>query len=226
MPSNALIINGERVLLPPSVLAVGATAANYLDDGEPHLSNGARVKPLETFVLHETGGNSATGCKDTIKKKGLGIHLVLDKGGLLTCHADLGSEVCWHAGQVNGYSVGIEVVNPYRPELARSPHGVVVPAEWWTWVPKGKARQYVCPTEIQIRVVVELVPWLCGVLGVPVSFPTRDLGAKKQQITGWKKPPLGWSARPAAGIVAHRDFAGHADGRFLLERVMEKVEGR
>lgn len=220
-PSNAVIIRGERVPLPRSVLDAGGIGTNYLDDDEPHLSNGPRVQALTVFVLHETAGNSATGCKDTLRKRGLGIHLILGKDGRLSCHADLASEIAWHANQCNAMSVGLEVVNPYRPELASEPHGPIIPAAWWTWVPKGQAREYVCPTDVQMAVAVALVPWLCDRLGIPVQFPTADLNAKRPQITGWRKPPLGWSAKPGPGIVAHRDFASHADGRYLLERLME-----
>lgn len=220
--SNKIIIKGERVELPRIVLDAGGTAANYLDDNEPHLSNGPRSQLLTTFVLHETSGNSATGCKDTLRKKGLGIHLILGKDGRISNHADLASEIAWHASQCNPVSVGMEIVNPYRPELASDPHGPVIPAEWWTWVPKNEKRLYVCPLDIQMNVILALVPWLCDKLGIPVRFPTSNLNKAKQQITGWRSPPLGWNAKPGPGIVAHRDFSSHADGRYMLERLISQ----
>jgi hypothetical protein len=223
MASNMIIIGGERVPLPNVVLAAGGSASNYLDDGEPHLANGGRKSPLVTFVLHETAGNTVSGCKRSLVAKHLGVHLILDKDGTISNHADLATEVCWHAGQVNGVSIGMEVVNAYRPEGAQDPHGPVIPAEWWTWVPKGQARAYVCPTDVQMAVVEVLVPWLCDRLGIPVVFPTRDLCARKTRITGWRKPPLGWWAKPGVGIVAHQDFSSHADGRYMLERLMQGV---
>jgi hypothetical protein len=152
--------------------------------------------------------------------------LILDKDGRLSQHADLGSEICYHAGQANGISVGMEIVNGYRPETATDPHGPILPSEWWTWVPKGSARQYVAPTDIQMRVALALVPWLCDHLGIPVVFPTSDLVAKRPRITGWRKPPMGWSAKPGAGIVAHQDFSSHADGRYILDRMIEMEVSR
>ena len=230
MPSNNLVINGLRVPIPKSVIDVGGTATNYLDDfvnniggKEPHLSNGKRVKPLVTFVLHETCGNSATGCKETLRKEGLGVHLILDKNGIISNHADLATEICWHANQCNSVSVGMEVVNAYRPEITRDPHGDIVPSEWWTWVPKGQPKTYVTPTKIQMDVARIFVPWLCGVLQIPITFPTISLNAKKSQISGWKKFPKGWSAKPGPGIVAHRDFSSHGDGRYMLEDIIESV---
>ena len=218
--SNALIVNGIRLFLPRSVLDVGGTAVNYLDDREPHLANGLRKSPLVTFVLHETSGNSASGCKKSLVEKHLGVHLILDKDGTISNHADLATEICWHAGQVNGVSIGMEVVNAYRPETAKDPHGPVVPAEWWTWCPKGQAKEYVAPTNEQMRVALALVPWLCDHLGIPVVFPTAGLNAKKPKITGWRKPPLGWSAKPGPGIAPHLAWSSHADGQYLLEALM------
>lgn len=206
-----LIIAGARVPLPDAVIEAGATASNYLDDGEPHLSNGpARTAMPKTLVLHETGGNSANGCKATLEDRGLGVHLILDKNGHISCHADLALEICWHAGRANATSIGIEIVNPYRPEVARDPHGEIIPAQWWTWVPKNKLRTYVTPTAAQMAVLLALVPWLCGKLFISYTFPTRDLNAKRPRIDG---------AVPG-GVVAHRDFASHADGRYPLERLI------
>lgn len=222
--SNNLIIQGQRVALPTAVLEAGGRALNWMDDGEPHLANAKRVKPLTTFVLHETCGNSATGCKDTLVARNLGIHLILGKDGTISNHADLATEVCWHANQCNLFSVGMEVVNPYRPEYARNPYGPVIPAAWWTWVPRGAARQYVCPTDAQMAVACVLVPWLCELLGIPKEFSTGFLGPKKRQIAGWRTPPLGWRARPKPGIVAHRDFSTHADGRYMLECMIKRSE--
>jgi hypothetical protein len=206
--------------LAPAILAVGGTAANYLDDGEPHLSAGQRVKPLTTLVIHETGGNTEAGAERTMKSTHLGVHLLLDSDGSISNYADLADEICWHAGQANKISIGLEIVNEYRPEAMKDPHGPIIPAEWWTWVPKGARHEYVCPTDIQMRVALAFIPWICDHLGIPVVFPTRDLCKKKPRITGWQKFPKGWSAKPGPGVVEHSSFSGHADGRFILNALM------
>jgi hypothetical protein len=90
-------------------------------------------------------------------------------------------------------------------------------AVWWTWCPNKEDRRYVLPTNAQLEVLLVLVPWLCAVTGIPYEFPTAGLSKKKHKITGWNKPPLGWTSKPGPGIVAHQDFAKHADGRYLLE---------
>jgi hypothetical protein len=217
MPSNAVIIFGARVPLPDAVRAAGGSAANYLDDGEPAFKAKARVRPLQHFVLHETCGNTASGCKDTLIRKGYGVQLILGPDGRLSCHGDLGAAVMVHANQVNPTSLGIEVVNPYAPAYARKPFGPTLQAQWWTWVPAGGVKAYVLPTPTQLMVLKALVPWLCGALGIPVAFPTAGLGPKLRKIPGWDRRP---AAVPGPGVVAHRDFANHADGRYPLEFVM------
>ena len=219
MPSNALIIAGARVPLPPAVLAAGGSAANFLDDGEPAFRHTARVRPLQHFVLHETCGNTASGCKDTLIRKGYGVQLILAPDGRVSNHGDLAEAVMVHANQVNPTSVGIETVNPYCPGFARPPFGPTIPAEWWTWVPAGGARAYVLPMPVQLAVLKALVPWLCAQMGIPWAFPTAGLNKAQRKIPGWDAKP---AAVPGPGVVEHSGFAGHSDGRYLLEALMGK----
>ncbi len=223
VPSNALIINGAQVPLPQAVLDAGATATNFLMDGEPHLVYKPRTKPLCMFIIHETGGNTEVGAERSMERNHLGVHLLLDSDGSLSNYADLATETCAHASQANGVSIGMEIVNEYRPELLCDPHGPIIPAEWWTWCPPGQRREYVCPTDVQMRVALAFIPWVCNLLGIPIAFPTALLNARNTRIAGWKKFPKGWSAKPGPGIVAHQDFSSHADGRYILDKLMEIV---
>jgi hypothetical protein len=208
------IVVGYRTINPPGRIK----AKNYIIDGEPHFKHTERIKTLQHLVLHETAGRSADACKATLLKKGYGVHLILDRDGTLSCHGDLKLNVMAHANQCNATSVGIEVVNPYAPRLAWGMKDIAFcEAVWWTWCPNKEDRRYVLPTNAQLEVLLVLVPWLCAVTGIPYEFPTAGLSKKKHKITGWNKPPLGWSSQPGPGIVAHQDFAKHADGRYLLE---------
>jgi len=222
--SNAIVVDGARVLLPDQLIDAGMTASNYLDDGEPHFKHRARTKPLIHFVLHETCGNTAQGCKNTILRKGYGVQLILAHDGHLSCHGDLVRDRMVHANQLNDTSFGMEVVNPYAPKYVRD-HSIwtrIIKAFWWTWCPDKKDRRYVTPTAPQMDVARLLVPWLCSLTGVPFRFPTKGLHKKKRQIDGLTMKPKG---RPGAGVVAHRDFASHSDGRFMLEDLIGGQNG-
>lgn len=233
--SNCVIVGGKRIVVPEQLLEAGVTVSNYLDDGEPHFRYKKRALPLEHFVLHETCGNTANGCKKHLEEKGYGVQLILAPNGHLSCHGDLTRETMVHANQLNKTSFGMEVVNPYNPIYARDADlwSNKIPADWWTWVPSSKngsvkkilkrkgllkvPREYVTPTSRQMSVARLVVPWLARITGIPYDFPTRGLGPKKRKISGWDK-----KKRPDPGVVAHRDFASHADGRYMLEDLISR----
>lgn len=214
--NSGFIINDQFVEAPEGILV-----HNFKFHSEPTFSSKPRTAKLQHFVLHETAGRSADRCKASLIAKGYGVHLILERNGIVSCHGDLATSVMVHAGQLNKTSIGIEVVNPYAPSLANGMMFSTIPAEWWTWCPDKKKKEYVLPTEAQLKVLTVLVPWLCEKLGIPYVFPTANLNSKARKITGWKGPPLGWYAKPDPGVVAHQDFAAHADGRFLLEYLMK-----
>lgn len=225
MSSDCIIVDGERVRLPEALVFAGVTATNYLDDVEPRFRCSPRGRGPIHFVLHETCGGTAQGCKNTLLRKGYGVQLILAPNGHLSCHGDLVRDRMVHANQLNGTSFGCEVVNPYVPSYVRDKAvwADILPAAWWTWVPRqpdgSRDRRYVCPTRQQMEAMRLLAPWLCEVAGVPYVFPTRGLNRKQRKIDGWDRKP---AARPGPGVVAHQDFAGHADGRYMLEDLIAR----
>lgn len=213
MEESCFIINGEHIPSPS-----GVVVKNFVFDEEPVFKHRARIKKLEHFVLHETAGRTASGCKRTLLKKGYGVQLILDRKGIVSCHGDLALDVMTHANQLNKTSIGIEVVNPYAPKIAKGMNVEYKPAEWWTWCPVKTDRRYVLPSRQQLETLSIIVPFLCEQLGIPYEFPTADLSKRKRKVdrVGWAKRRI-----PGPGVVAHQDFAGHADGRYLLEYLME-----
>lgn len=206
----SVIIHGKEVATPDPIIST-----NYFSGGEPHLAKGPRKKQLTNIVIHETAGLSAGRAKATLEKKGYGIHLIVARDGSISNHADLATEICIHGNQLNPISIGIEFINPYYPKLGkRAPYEVeIIPAQWHTHIAGEKG--YVLPTKKQIETACILIPWLCSKLNIPYTFPTWFLNAKQPRIKGWQL-----RAQPGPGIVAHRDFAGHSDGRWILERLI------
>ena len=213
MASNKILFNGRTVPAPE-----GLTVTNPIDDGEPVFKVRARLAPGKRFfVLHETAGSSAEGCKATLRKKGYGVHFICAPDGSISCHADPAFDVVWHCGRLNHNAIGLEVVNPYTAGAARGVFNRVIPAEWWTWVPRGGTKFYVIPTDEQMKALEVFVPWICNVIGIPYTFPTRDLCAARPRVPGWND-----DSKPldiGSGVIAHRDFAGHSDGRYILEHL-------
>jgi hypothetical protein len=210
------IINGNFVK-PPEGLIV----KNWIQDGEPRFSSRGRTKPLLHLVLHETGGNTASGCKKTLIKKNSGVHYIVGRDGIISCHGDPILDRMVHANQLNDTSIGIEFVNPYAPQNAGFIPYNTIPAEWWTWCPDKNNLKYVLPSVYQIKVLEILVPFLCKECNIPYEFPTKDLNAKNQQV---KKTGILGKRIPESGVIAHRDFSKHSDGRYLLEHLIKKEQ--
>ena len=208
--SNCVIVSNQRVSLPRELQNAGMTVSNFLADGESHFKCWARTKPPTYQVIHESVSTSAPATVRILAQEGYGVHLMIAPDGHVSCHNDLETETPAHANQLNGSSIGIEIVNPYSPLYARPPFTETIPAEWWTWVPEGGKRLYTLPTPAQRKSLLGLTAWLCQLFpSIPHVLSTKGL---KDKIPGYDK-----GAKPEPGIVAHADFSSHADGRWLIE---------
>jgi hypothetical protein len=230
--SNRLIVGGRGVPLPASlVVERGFSLSNYLDDGEHRFAATKRRVPVVHFVLHESVTRTAAGVIRVLEAKAArsrrqrrnrgagyryGVHLILAPDGHVSQHADLLEDRLVHANQLNASSIGCEIVNPYAARRPEPPFDRTMPRRWWTWVPPGAPPLYTLPTDAQLEALVALVPVLVDALPqLPLAFPTTDLGPRRRRIAGWDQ-----GVTPAPGIVAHRDFSSHADGRFPLEHLV------
>lgn len=214
--SNNLILGGKKVPVPAALLTAGVTVTNWVEDGETHFDAQARSKPVTHLVIHESVSRDGPSTVKTLKSKGYGVHLMVNPDGSVVCHNDLLTEAPIHGNQLNGCSVGLEVVNPYSAAYMKPPFTATIPAKWWTWVPSGAARLYVLPTNNQMNTLKALVPWLCDLLpDLPYAFPTKNFNAQNRKVPGWDTA----KAKPAPGVVAHTDYAEHADGRYLIEEL-------
>jgi hypothetical protein len=208
--SQCFIINGTEVDVPFS----GFRFTNYEQDGEPLLRSSARddADLVDFAVLHETTGVSKDRCIDTLDTRKLGVHFVLDPEGNWSQHGDPVLHRMAHAGSLNDCSFGIEIVNPYTPANNTKPEVFTksIPARWWTWT-SGEKR-YVLPTDTQLNSLALVMPWLCGVVGVPYEFPTSVLDSR------FLRMPAKVLKNSYRGVVAHRDFEpNRSDGRYPLE---------
>jgi hypothetical protein len=220
------------------MVAAGISVSNFHDDDEHHFDAWQRRKSCKWFVIHESVSMSQKSTIRTLeakKRKSIrkgknggrgypyGIHLICAPDGHVSCHADLLDETLTHASQLNRESVGCEWVNPYNPKWAKPPFDEVIPAPWWCWVPKNAQPLYTVPTPAQMVAAVHLTKLLADHLpDLPMIFPTADLGPGNGRIKDWRKPHR--KKPPIAGVVAHRDFSSHADGRYLLEYVMQQIQ--
>lgn len=226
--SNCLRIGGKSVPLPAAMVADGIGASNFHDDGEHRFKARKRAHKTQWFVIHESVSMSQKATIRTLEAKTerakargylYGVHLICAPDGHLSCHADLADDRLTHASQLNSGSVGCEWVNPYNPKWAKPPFDEVIPGPWWCWVPENAKALYTVPTRAQLLSALHLCRFLPTVLpDLPLDFPTQNLGPGRGRIPNWSK-----RACPGPGIVAHRDFDDHADGRYILEHVLGMI---
>lgn len=199
---SGFIVGGVKVCAPDLVVR------NFVDDGVYRfVSKGTRARATE-LVIHETVTRSADSTIAVLKKRGLGVHLVMDADGALTQHGDLATDILWHASQHNGASFGVEVVNPYYPSYLKPglPWSRVIKAPW---AHKG---EYVLPTPAQAEAVAQLVKWTLSAPAPGITVPRVWPGLRDGHFA------LGLvaaAAKPVPGVLAHQYF-GHADGSLLV----------
>jgi hypothetical protein len=131
----SLIIDGQRVQTP------GLETISWLDDpAVPRVRDGRRRVPqsARAIVLHTVHGKlgplsdvpSAPSTRaeryaryQAGTAREVSWHLTVDTDGTIVQSADVAAWTCWHATAVNGWTVGIELVQErdgttYRPQLA------------------------------------------------------------------------------------------------------------
>lgn len=225
--SNTMVVDGEYVECDFDI-------ANHIADGTtpfgPYKGSSKfhRAAPPTHIVIHESVTRSVESTVRVLQRKEFGVHFMIGPDGLVTQHNDPVTEAPVHGNQLNASSVGIEIVTPYLS-------GYLAPGSLWTRTIKPTKElwylwrhdadgdsvvdDYVPPTEPQIEACAKLIRKLTeSISTIPLSFPTAHLSAWVRRIEGWDK-----GAKPDAGIVAHRDYASHADGRYILERMMEML---
>jgi hypothetical protein len=130
-----LIIDGQRIETP------GLETISWLDDpAVPRVRDGRRRVPqsARAIVLHTVHGKlgplSDVASAPSVRAeryaryqagtaREVSWHLTVDVDGTVVQSADVAAWTCWHATAVNGWTVGIELVQEtdgtvYRPQLA------------------------------------------------------------------------------------------------------------
>jgi hypothetical protein len=202
-PSNHFIVRGERIAAPPTL-----RVRNFVEDGVIRFSAAKSRKVATELVIHETVGTSVGDTVATLKRRELGVHLVMGPDGELTQYGDLATDVLYHAKGHNGASFGVEVVNPYYPEQLRPgmPWTRVIDAPW-AW--KGR---YVLPTPAQAEAVAELVRWATTKPAPGIEVPRKWPGVHAGKV---RLGRVTEAEGPLPGVLAHQYF-GHDDGAWLV----------
>ena len=167
-----------------------------------------RGRVVSEFIVHETVTHSVPDTVEVLRRRNLGVHLIMGPDGEITQHGDLADDRLGHAGPHNPASVGIEVVNPYYPRYLRSglPWTRVIKAGW------AHEGRYVVPTPQQAEAVAQLIGWITSPAAQGLAIPRTWIGLSNGKMA-MNRVPGAELLRP--GIYAHAYF-GHADGAWLV----------
>jgi hypothetical protein len=200
---SAFIVAGRALPVP-----AGLDVRNFADPKVFKFEGRSRAgQPVTELVIHESVTRSASSTVAVLKRRELGVHLVLAPDGRITQHGDLAHARLAHAGGHNGPSVGVEVVNPYYPYLLRDdlPWSRTIPAPW------AHGGAYVLPTPAQAEATAQLVAWLTSPAAEGLSIPRAWLGLSGGRL---RMGAVNGADQRRPGVYAHHYFA-HADGAWL-----------
>jgi len=204
MDTRTFIVGGKEIEPPP-----GLDVLNFNDSSVHRFRGRDRTgKPVTELVIHESVTRSAADTVAVLKKRRLGVHLVLDEHGRFTQHGDLAVDRLAHAIQHNGPSIGIEVVNPYYPSYLK-------PGMAWSAVidaPWAHKKKYVLPTPAQAEAVARFVEWVASPASSGLAIPRTWIGLAGSKLAMGQ---LESAAKLRPGLYAHHYF-GHADGSLLV----------
>jgi N-acetyl-anhydromuramyl-L-alanine amidase AmpD len=145
MNERAFIVSGRAIEPPP-----GIDVLNFNDESVHRFRGRDRTgEPVTELVIHESVTRSVADTVAVLKKRRLGVHLILDEHDRFTQHGVFANDRLAHASQHNGVSIGIEVVNPYCPKYLE-------PGMAWSAVidaPWAHKKRYVLPTAAQAEAV-------------------------------------------------------------------------
>ena len=200
---SAFIVAGRALPIP-----AGLDVRNFADPAVFKFEGRSRIgQPVTELVIHESVTRSASSTVAVLKRRELGVHLVLAPDGRITQHGDLAHARLAHAGGHNGPSVGVEVVNPYYPYLLRDdlPWSRTIPAPW------AHGGAYVLPTPAQAEATAQLVAWLTSPAAEGLSIPRAWMGLSGGRL---RMGVVSGADQRRPGVYAHHYFA-HADGAWL-----------
>lgn len=161
--------------------------------------------PVDMIIIHESCTRTRTACEAVLRRKGLGVHFLVDEFGKLWAYNDPAQEALGHAGPLNTRSIGVELVNPYYPADATGKIWAARPIIKARWAHKG---WYVVPPLENLEALYSTILALCAHHNIPRTVVGK-VSAK-------------------GGIIAHIDshFDAHADGRFPARYIQQRLWGK
>ena len=162
-------IGWDRVILWDDINGVGLKAkkGNYRSMAE------SPPRDIRMFVTHWDAALHSMSTQSILDRRGLSVHFLIDNDGTIYQTADL-QHVCFHAGKINKYSIGVELANAfykkYQSWYERNGYGKrpIVPQ---TIVNNGTVEEHLGFYPEQISALKALVQAVHRACGIPLQTP-------------------------------------------------------
>jgi len=221
-----IVIDGQKCLLPPRLSSL-SDDLSYKDCPPIEAKIGSncrrRIEPPDMIVLHWTGGEgSGEQVIKVLRRRGLSVHFIIERGGQILQTCDPAKVVCFHAGKFNSRSIGIEVVNyGFRKwNVAVPKRGQTRDREVETIHGKERRVAKFYPSQLSaVRVLTEL---LCDEMVIPARVPRYSNGMLVDSV------PSKEYLDSFSGICGHFHLSKRKidPGREILEMFQYDSQGR
>ena len=137
-------------------------------------SRGAR-KPI-MIVTHWDACTSAASCKRVLEARNISTHFCIDNDGIIYQYLDT-NDIGWHAGGVNGRSIGIDFSNAYYTKYNKiyKKRGFAErPILENSFVHGRKLKPHLGYYAVQIEAYKQLIKVLCREYDIPLRVPEKD----------------------------------------------------
>lgn len=162
------IIVGDAPFLTPFPVICGQERGMWWDPWSPGCRR--RAHPVTAVVLHHTGAeNPPDRMFHNLRNRQpgpLSVHFAIDQAGKVWQFADPAETVCSHAGEANGYSIGIEITS-----RGTAPAVQGWEREAYTDTVHGRRGAFLRFYRAQMLAAYELCEWLCMSFGLPMLVP-------------------------------------------------------
>lgn len=173
----------------------------------PRLTKPGARKAVDKLVLHETVDYAGAGdTLATLRRRKLAVHLIVDAYGKVSQHADLLTDIAWHADGLSTTSIGVECDNPYYPSnnKQRDIWPDIIDAPW------AHGGRYTVPTLATAEGAAALTEYLTTASLPGIKIPRRWVGLRNGRMSMTTTPGVS-----GPGIYAHH-YTAHADAAWLV----------
>jgi len=134
------------------------------------------------FINHWDVCLTSKMCQDVLDQRGISVHFLIsepDRSGKCTIYQTMDcSDIAYHAGNANSYSIGVEICNPYYTKYDdwHRRNGLPLRPRWTGFVRGKELEEHLGFYDVQIKACQALWRAVSIACDIPLDFPRDDDG--------------------------------------------------